>query len=71
MKKIYKFYNIKWDTDGVSATKLNLPSSVEMEINDVDFNPETEGADKLSDKFGYCVFGFEYKLIIPPHLLKK
>jgi len=63
MKKIYRFFGIKWDTDGVPAKQLNLPASVDMEINDPDFDPELEGADKLSDKFGFCVFGFEYKLV--------
>jgi hypothetical protein len=32
-------------------------------IDDTDFDIESQGADFLSDKYGYCVFGFEYKII--------
>ena len=62
MKNIYHFFDIEWDTDGVSSKKLKLPLTVDMEINDSEFNPELEGADKLSDKFGFCVLSFKYKL---------
>lgn len=58
--KRYKFFNIKWDTDGQSAKSLNLPNSVEWEAPYEDFDPENEGADLLSDKYGFCVFSFEF-----------
>lgn len=64
MKKIkYHFTNIKWDTDGRSSKKLKLPRHFIFETTDLEFDPENEGADILSDKFGYCVFSFEFKKI--------
>ncbi len=59
MKKI-RFSNIVWDTDGENPHSLKLPICVEMEIDDPDFDPEMEGADKLSDKYGYCVESFNF-----------
>lgn len=56
MRKI-RFFNIEWDTDGRKVSKL--PREVELEV-DSEFDPELEGADLLSDKFGYCVFGFDF-----------
>lgn len=49
-----KFTNIQWDTDGETT---NLPAEVTLDVkNDID---ETiEGADVLSDQFGYCVVSF-------------
>jgi hypothetical protein len=55
-----KFYDIKWDCDD---TDVSLPSTVKAIIDDTDFDIESQGADFLSDKYGYCVFGFEYKII--------
>ena len=54
----YKFYNIKWDTDGQSH---NLPSEYLYSSPMDEFDVENEGADVLSDEFGYCVFSFEYE----------
>jgi len=52
-KKIH-YYDIKWETDG---EKVNLPNE-EFVIMDKDYDPETDGADLLSDKYGYLVQGF-------------
>lgn len=55
-----KFYNIAWDDDGEG---VNLPDSFTTTINNQDFNPSLEGADLLSDKFGFCVKGFNFEVI--------
>jgi hypothetical protein len=63
MKKKIRFSNINWDTDGVDA---DLPESAELDVNvgdDTDLG--LEGADILSDKFGYCVFSFNFEVVEP------
>lgn len=59
MKKI-RFFAIKWDTDGSCPRKLGLPTSIDFDV-DNDFEPEMEGADLLSDKYGFCVHSFQFK----------
>lgn len=59
--KRFRFYHIQWDTDGVPPKKLNLPHEFEYETNDPEFDVENEGADVLSDEFGYCVKSFEFE----------
>lgn len=51
-----KFYNILWDTD-VEVT--DLPRTVEMEVPE-GTSLALEGADLLSDLYGFCVEGFSY-----------
>ena len=50
------FTNIKWDTED---QEVSLPSSVVMEVQE-NTNIDMEGADLLSDKYGWCVFSFEH-----------
>lgn len=60
-----KIKNIKWDIDDNenSAAKLNLPTEIIEEFN---CNDKEELDDMisnwLSDSFGYCHFGFDYKI---------
>ena len=62
MKRRYRCYNIKWDTDGYSPKRLGLPSETIIESDGrPDFDCEWDGADVLSDTFGYCVFSFEFE----------
>ena len=56
-KKIL-FSNIKWDTAGEEAS--SLPKTVELEVG-VDVDVDLEGADALSDKYGYCVESFDWE----------
>ena len=50
-----KAINILWDTDG---EEVNLPN--EIEIPDwVDKENDDEISDYLSDKTGFCHFGYE------------
>lgn len=71
MKRTFRLYNIKWDTDdfdeadacamGTDEPLWELPSEVEVEF---DWDPsEDELADYLSDTYGFCVDGFEYEEI--------
>jgi hypothetical protein len=55
--KTYLIYNINWDTDG---QRVRLPKKLKITVTD-DFNCCLDGADYLSDKFGWCVFGFDFK----------
>lgn len=54
------FFNIDWDTDG---KKVDLPSEVLMEGIDPDTDLEEEGADLLSDQYGWCLFGCNYEIV--------
>ena len=52
------FYNIVWDTDGET---VNLPHEITLHV-DEDCQVETEGADALSDKYGWCVVSFDFNI---------
>ena len=56
MKKI-KFYNVNWDTDGKYN---NLPTEVLLKV-DEDIDVSLEGADLLSDEYGFCVNSFNFQ----------
>lgn len=52
------FNNIKWETDG---QRVKLPKAVRVPKADFesDFDFDMEGADFLSDKYGWLVNSFE------------
>jgi hypothetical protein len=52
-----RFFNIVWDTDGQD---VDLPTEATLEV-DEDTQLETEGADCLSDEFGWCVLSFDFE----------
>lgn len=54
------FSNIKWDADPISMKRL--PKTIEMKV-EIDCDIDLEGADLLSDKFGFCVHTFEWENI--------
>ena len=61
-----KVVGIEWDTDGES---VNLPQYdiIEMtqeEYDDVNCGDPGIIADKLSDKYGYCVLSYENDLLL-------
>ena len=62
--KIVRFFNIDWDTDGDDS---GLPKDVVV-VADDDRDPAEEGADILSDAFGFCVNGCLFKLLTDAHL---
>lgn len=53
-----RFFNIQWDTDGANP---ELPSEAVLEVA-ADTDVGADGADILSDKFGYCVSAFQFSL---------
>lgn len=55
-----RFYNIQWDTDGEPT---DLPTDVTIEDVDDDIDLAEEGCDVLSDKFGFCLYGFDYMIV--------
>lgn len=58
MKK-YKATDIQWDTDGED---VDLPTEVTFEMED-DEDPSVDGANAISDKIGWCLFGFNFEEI--------
>lgn len=54
-----KFFDIEWDTDGASREECGLPSECILEM-DADTDVEEQGADHLSDKYGFCVKSFNF-----------
>lgn len=66
MKKL-RLFNISWDTsscdpDDLNDKPLDLPNSVIRQVSP-DFNPELQGADLLSDEFGFCVNSFNFEWV--------
>jgi hypothetical protein len=57
-KQQVRFFDIEWDTDGED---VELPAEVELEV-DKDLDLNTEGADVLSDRYGWCVHGFNFEI---------
>lgn len=56
-----KAFNIQYDTDGVKVK--GLPQELWFEIDDdPDFDPATELADLISNKTGWCVFGYDFEV---------
>ena len=55
------FYDINWDTDG---EQVRLPKAVRVPKIDfeADFDFSLEGADYLSDKYGFCIHDFSFKV---------
>ena len=57
-----KVTDIVYDTGGIISTEMNLPSEMTLIINDsVDI--ETDIADAISDKTGWCVEGYNYEIL--------
>jgi hypothetical protein len=60
-----RFFNIQWDTTDAEhpvGQVVDLPTDVVLDVDD-DLDPEYEGADVLSDKFGWCVTSFDYERV--------
>jgi hypothetical protein len=64
--KHYDIYNIVWDKeiDGVEQD-VQLPSATTAAVYSDEDAEEVIG-DYLSDKYGFCVYSFEYELISEP-----
>ena len=65
--KRYRIYNIQWDADGEDMDHLPTHLTSEIEFyNDVNYsdNEITEMiSDDITDRIGFCHFGFEYEEI--------
>jgi len=55
------FYSIDWETDG---EKIDLPKNVTVDLSkfDKDTDFSLEGADFLSNEYGWLVNNFKFKL---------
>ena len=59
MRVNIKFEDIQWDCPIEVACTMELPTEVTLEVEvDEDFDVNLEGADVLSDKYGWCVQSF-------------
>lgn len=56
MKHI-RFFNIQWDKDGQHA---DLPQEETIQV-ETGFDVDSDGADLLSDRHGFCLFGFNFE----------
>lgn len=57
-----KATDIEWDTDGKKISDLPDTTIIEIEHEDDD-DLEDLVADTLSDKFGFCIFSFNYDTV--------
>ena len=55
-----RFWAILWDAEFPEIRRLPEEIILNMES---DADVASEGADCLSDKFGYCVHGFEFEIL--------
>ena len=60
-----KCTNIHWDTDGDKKLFENLPQEVVITLDEYNIGEYLDDAisDKLSDMYGFCHEGYEYKII--------
>lgn len=62
-----RFFDIDWDLDDLTTREKKevlsfLPTLPIINVDDdVDINEE--GADILSDHYGYCVYNFDYEIL--------
>ena len=54
--------DIVYDTDGIVSTEMNLPDEMIVEVDGI-IDIESEVADAISDKTGWCVEGYNYEII--------
>lgn len=64
----YRIYDIRWDTDGEEIPDLptdDLVNSEYLDVEDDENINEVEEAisEYLSDKYGFCHFGFSFKRV--------
>jgi len=57
-----KVTDIVYDTDGIVSSEMNLPSEMIL-IVDSSLDVESEIANAISDKTGWCVEGYNYEII--------
>jgi len=52
-----RFCSIEWD-----STNKELPTEVILDV-EPDCDIAIEGADILSDNYGFCIFGFNFEVL--------
>ena len=62
-----RFFDIDWDFDDLNGRELKevnamLPKEPVIEVDD-DTDIYEEGADILSDEYGFFVYGFDYEIL--------
>lgn len=57
-----KVTDIVYDTDGIVSPEMNLPDEMTLVI-DGSLDVESEIADAISDKTGWCVEGYNYEIL--------
>lgn len=57
-----KVTDIVYDTDGIVSTEMNLPTEMIL-IVDSRLDVESEIANAISDKTGWCVEGYNYEIL--------
>lgn len=62
-----RFFDIDWDLDDLNNRERKealsfLPKAPVICVDD-DTDINEEGADILSDEYGYCVYGFDYEIL--------
>lgn len=63
LKRKVRFYHIVWDTSSaVDGECVDLPTDVILEVNS-DTDLSLEGANVLSDKYGWCVWSFDFSIL--------
>lgn len=62
---IIGFSNIVWDTDGEDTEGLDLPETTTLKSDSFEdeTDVENQGADLLSDTYGFCVISFTFEII--------
>ena len=55
-----RFFDIEWDLD--KGERADLPSECVLEVED-DLDLAEDGADVLSQEYGWCVSGCSYEVI--------
>ena len=65
MMKPVRFFDIQWDTD--EDDNADLPNDV-LVLMDDDRDPVEEGANILSNEYGFCVKGSSFTVLDDPHL---
>jgi hypothetical protein len=54
-----KFSGIVWDCEAGTE----LPNEVVIEVGSIDDDFHEEGADLLSEEYGFCVYAFDYEIV--------
>ena len=57
-----KVTDIVYDTGGIVSTEMNLLGEMIVEVDGI-IDIESEVADAISDKTGWCVEGYNYEII--------